>query len=65
MPSTKGGAGLIVCPAKLARRSFIGCGGPWREWWAVLGTVTEELEGFGLVAFELKEDGGKCLFLYF
>jgi len=61
----EGGAGSIVSPAKLARSSFIGCGGPWREWWAVLGTVTDALEGFGLVPFDLKEDGGKCLFLYF
>lgn len=38
-------------------------GGPSREWWAVLGTVTVALEGFGSVGFDLKDDGGKCLFL--
>ncbi len=38
-------------------------GGPSREWWAVLGTVTAALDGFGLVGFDVKEDGGKYLFL--
>lgn len=38
-------------------------GGPSREWWAGLGTVTAALDGFGFVGFDLKEDGGKCLFL--
>jgi len=38
-------------------------GGPSREWWAGLGTVTAALEGFGLAGFDLNEDGGKCLFL--
>jgi len=41
------------------------CGGPSREWWAGLGTVTAALEGFGFVGFERKYEGGKCLFLYF
>ena len=40
---------------------------PFREWWAVLGTVTEAFEGFGsgTLAVDLggNEDGGKCLFL--
>ena len=38
-------------------------GGPSREWWAGLGTVTAALEGLGLVGFDLNEDWGKCLFL--
>ena len=38
-------------------------GGPPREWWAGFGTVTGALEGLGFVGFDLKEEGGKCLFL--
>ena len=38
-------------------------GGPSREWWAVLGTVTGALDGLGSVGFDLKAEGGKCLFL--
>ena len=60
-----GGAGSIDRPEKPAMRSLIVRGGPWREWWAVLGTVTEAFEEFGFVGFEEKEEGGKCLFLYF
>lgn len=45
--------------------SFIVRGGPSREWWAVFGTVTGAFEGFVLGGFEAKEEGGKCLFLYF
>jgi hypothetical protein len=26
---------------------------PWSEWWAVLGTVAEALEGFGSCAFDV------------
>ena len=37
--------------------------GPSREWWAVFGTVTAAFEGFGLGGFDLKDEGGKCLFL--
>lgn len=38
-------------------------GGPSREWWAGLGTVTAAFDGLGFVGFDLKEEGGKCLFL--
>ena len=54
VPSIAAGAGSIVSPAKPAMSCLIGCGGPWREWWAGLGTVTGALDGFGFVAFEAK-----------
>ena len=38
-------------------------GGPSREWWAGFGTVTAAFEGLGFVGFDLKDEGGKCLFL--
>lgn len=38
-------------------------GGPSREWWAGFGTVTGALEGLRFAGFDLKEEGGKCLFL--
>jgi len=28
-------------------RDWVGAERPWREWWAVLGTVAEALEEFG------------------
>ena len=64
VPSTGAGAGSMERPEKPAMSCLIDCGGPSREWWAVLGTVTEAFDGFGLVGFEMKEEGGKCLFLY-
>ena len=42
---------------------IVEAGGPSREWWAGFGTVTAAFDGFGLLGFELKEEGGKCLFL--
>lgn len=37
--------------------------GPSREWWAGFGTVTAAFDGSGFVGFDLKDEGGKCLFL--
>ena len=45
---------------------MVEAGGPCREWWLVLGTVTAILDGLRLVGFDLKDDGGsggKCFFL--
>lgn len=42
---------------------IVEAGGPSREWWAGFGTVTAAFDGLGLVGFDLKDDGGKCLFL--
>lgn len=42
---------------------IVEAGGPSREWWAGLGTVTAALDGLGLVGFDLKNEEGKCLFL--
>ena len=42
---------------------IVEAGSPSREWWAVFGTVTAALDGLGSVGFDLKDDGGKCLFL--
>lgn len=42
---------------------IVEAGGPSREWWAVFGTVTAALDGLELVGFDLKDEGGKCLFL--
>lgn len=42
---------------------IVDAGGPSREWWAGLGTVAAALDGLGLVGFDLKDEGGKCLFL--
>jgi hypothetical protein len=39
-------------------------GGPSGEWRAVLVAVGWAIVGLGLVDFETKDDGGKCLFLY-
>ena len=64
-PSMMGVAGAIERPENPAMSCFIDCGGPSREWWARLGTVTDAFDGFGFIGFEEKEDGGKCLFLYF
>ena len=36
---------------------------PSREWCAGFGTVAVAFDGLGLVAFDLKNEGGKCLFL--
>lgn len=49
-----GAAGSIVRPEKPAMSSLMVCGGPSREWWAVFGTVTDALDGFGLRGFEAK-----------
>jgi hypothetical protein len=54
VPSIAGGAGSIDRPENPAISSLIVCGGPSREWWAVLGTVTEALEGFDFETFEEK-----------
>lgn len=42
---------------------IVEAGGPSREWWAGFGTVTAAFDGFGLLDFELEEEGGKYLFL--
>ena len=31
---------------------------PWREWWAVFGTVTDALEGFGSCGFDAGTGAG-------
>ena len=49
-----GAAGSIFRPQKPAMSSFIVCGGALREWWAVLGTVADALDGVGLVGFDAK-----------
>lgn len=65
--SVAGGMGGMTKPAKEVMSSEIvgveaGC--PSREWWAGLGTVTDALEGLGLVGFDLVDEGGKCLLRY-
>jgi hypothetical protein len=55
-----GGAGSTLRLTNPAMSCFIACGGPSREWWAGLGTVTAALEGFGFAVFERKYEGGKC-----
>ena len=42
---------------------IVEAGGPCREWWAGFGTVAAALDGLGLIDFDLKDEGGKCLFL--
>ncbi len=42
---------------------IVDAGGPSREWWAGFGTVTAAFDGFRFVGFDLKDEGGKCLFL--
>lgn len=63
--SVGGGVEAIKREEKEAMSSGIEhwAGGPSREWWAGLGTVTDALGGLGLLGFDLKEEGGKCLFL--
>ena len=64
-PSMGGAAPVKTSEAKDAMSwEAFAAGGPWREWWAGLGTVTAAFEGFGLLGFEAKDVGGKCLFLY-
>jgi hypothetical protein len=48
-----------------AMNCFIDCGGPSREWWAGFGTVTDVFDGFRFAGIDIKEECGKCLFLYF
>lgn len=38
-------------------------GSPSKEWWAGFGTVTVALDGLELIGFDLRDEGGKCLFL--
>ena len=62
--SVGGSAGRMEREEKEAISSNIDAlGGPSGEWWAVFGTVTEALDGLGSVGFDLKAEGGKCLFL--
>ncbi len=62
--SVGGSAGGMETEEKEAMSSdIVEAGGPSREWWAGLGTVTAALDGFGFEGFDFKEDGGKCLFL--
>ena len=66
VPSIEGGAPWMASVAKEVMSSETletEFGGPWREWWAGLGTVTAAFEGFELAGFEEREDGGKYLFL--
>ncbi len=65
--SVSGGIAGMARPAKEAMSSEIAgieAGGPSREWWAGLGTVTGALEGLGLVGFDLVDEGGKYLLRY-
>lgn len=62
--SVEGSAGIMQREEKEAISSDMDAvGGPSREWWAVFGTVTGALDGLGSVGFDLKAEGGKCLFL--
>ena len=62
--SVGGSAGIMWREEKEAISSDMDAvGGPSREWWAVFGTVTGALDGLGSVGFDLKAEGGKCLFL--
>ena len=38
-------------------------GSPSGEWWAGLGMVTAAFDGLGSAVLDLKNEGGKCLFL--
>ena len=65
--SVGGGSPWIERVEKSSIRDCRVGGRPCREWWAVLGTVTEALDGFGSEGFGLgagNDDAGKCLFLY-
>jgi len=64
IPSIAGGVGSIIRSENPAMSCLTVCGDPSREWWAVLGTVTEAFEGFGFGGFEAKYEGGKCFCLY-
>lgn len=60
------GAGALAMerPVNSVISSEIVGGRAVSEWWAVFGTVTDALEGFGSMGFGAgKDEDGKCFFL--
>ncbi len=62
--SVGGSAGSMETEENEAMSSdAVEAAGPFREWWVGSGLTMAVLDGFRFVDFELKDDGGKCLFL--
>ena len=64
MPSTAGGAGSMAKFEKPAISSFVDSGGSSLGR-SALGASADGFDSCVPVAFDGKEEGGKCLFLYF
>lgn len=62
--SVEGSAGGMETEENEAMSSdAVEAAGPSRGWWVESGLTVAVLDGFRFVDFELKDDGGKCLFL--
>ena len=54
---------VAACSTGIGREAKEAMSSDVVEWWAGFGTVAAAFDGLGLVGFDLKDEGGKYLFL--